>query len=278
MKNCILFFMSLGCFFSKLAMSENINIEASLDNNLQQNSYDYGYTLRALWHVDVFNIGAGFKYLNGLSDDYNGVDNIQTDLIGLIDVYNDAKFSINLGAGLEGSSPKIEYSIGYNVNKGITLKSGLRQVLSREFNENYTDFTIGFIYKLTTYSGKTAVDNDSDDIYSIDKLDLKYELEHKGINDRFNESDIDNRSKVVVNNISTLSENSLKCENGICECTSDSNFPIDLEHQQFYTVVEGDWIYKIARKCGVSTQLLMEINHFDDVNLIYPGQKIKISK
>ncbi|EJF7265710.1 LysM peptidoglycan-binding domain-containing protein [Vibrio parahaemolyticus] len=276
MKCCIayLFVICLGCCFSQPAMSENIKIEASLNNNLQRRGYDHGYTLRALWHVDVFNIGVGFKYLDGLSNDYNGVDNFQTDFIGLIDVYNDNKFSINLGAGFEGSSPKIEYSIGYNINKDITIKSGLRQVLSREFDDNYTDFTISFIYNLPTELGNTAVNNDHDDSYTIENL----VLEHKDISYRFNDNDVDNESKVIVNNISMVSKGDLKCESEIYKCNSDTNLSLDLENPKIYTVVEGDWIYKIARKFGVSTQFIIDINNFVDINLIYPGQKIKISK
>ena len=41
-----------------------------------------------------------------------------------------------------------------------------------------------------------------------------------------------------------------------------------------YTIVKGDCVTKIAKKLGVTVDHLKELNDFDNINLIYPGNTI----
>ncbi len=44
-----------------------------------------------------------------------------------------------------------------------------------------------------------------------------------------------------------------------------------------YTVQRGEWLYEIARKCGVSAQALIAANPGINPNIVYPGQVLRIS-
>ncbi|WP_050069739.1 glycoside hydrolase family 25 protein [Anaerosalibacter massiliensis] len=58
--------------------------------------------------------------------------------------------------------------------------------------------------------------------------------------------------------------------------TSNSSKPNKVT-DTFYTVKKGDNLSTIAKKYGTTVNNLVEINNIKNPNLIYPGQKIKIS-
>jgi LysM repeat protein len=43
-----------------------------------------------------------------------------------------------------------------------------------------------------------------------------------------------------------------------------------------YTVQRGDWLYQIARKCGVSPQSIVAANPGINPNYVFPGQVLQI--
>ena len=45
-----------------------------------------------------------------------------------------------------------------------------------------------------------------------------------------------------------------------------------------YTVKSGDTLYKIAKQYGVSVESIVELNNIKNSNLIYPGEKLRITR
>ncbi len=43
-----------------------------------------------------------------------------------------------------------------------------------------------------------------------------------------------------------------------------------------YTVQAGEWLYQIARKCGVSASAIINANPGVNLNVVYPGEKINM--
>ena len=47
---------------------------------------------------------------------------------------------------------------------------------------------------------------------------------------------------------------------------------------QYYTVEKGDTLWEIAQKFGTTVQEIANINNLENPNLIYPGQKLRITE
>lgn len=248
-------FLSLSLMFSCFALSEeleDLNVEFLVDNNLQGEYYDYGYTVRGLLHKDVFNLGLGIKGYN----DYENKNNIKLDVVGLFDLYNDKQVNIGLGAGFEGRSPKIEYAIGYKLSPKFSIKAGLRHILSRDYDENYTDFSLGFIYTLhsNSHTKKSGEYSNSDtDVVKDNSLLVIQDQENDSISDG---------DELVINNIQ--------------QALDDNTVEVISEQTDFYTVKNGDHLYKIARLKNTTLERLLKVNNFKNPDVIFPGQIIKL--
>jgi LysM repeat protein len=64
------------------------------------------------------------------------------------------------------------------------------------------------------------------------------------------------------------------------DMVSDSNYDETINtNYMYYIVQQGDTIYGIAQKLGLSTaSQIIEMNHIDNANEIAPGRFLKVSK
>ena len=62
----------------------------------------------------------------------------------------------------------------------------------------------------------------------------------------------------------------------ITESDVTTLYPVDNSVDVYYVVKNGDTLYGIARKFGISLNEILEYNDIQNPNLIYPGQTIKI--
>lgn len=222
------------------------NFEFTFDNNIQSEYYNYGYTMRGLWHIDKFSLGAGVKSFT----DYQDSNKNRLDIVGLVDLYQDEKVNISLGSGFEGRSPKIEYAIGYHFSPSVSIKAGLRQVLSRDFDENYTDFSLGVVY---TYKNKSQ---------GIEKLLLPDLVDNT----------LPERDVIELSKLSPLGQNQIQDD-------TDQGFEsedIVNGDNKIYVVVKGDYLYKIARRFDTTVKHLLKMNVIKNPDLIYPDQIINL--
>lgn len=245
-------------FYSGVVFCEGYNeanVEFLVDNNLQSDYYKHAYTARGLWHWERFNLGTGLKSYTDDEDNRK----VRLDVIGLFDVYTDGQVSVDLGAGFEGRSPKIEYAIGYRLSPKFSIKAGLRQVMSRDFEENYTDFSLGFIYTFPLSSNVSPV---ADNVLTPELEQLS---DHPSQTAALGLADT---TALVVNEVDNDTDRSLDYMN----VSKD----IDEADVGSYTVKKGDYLYKIARNHHTSVKHLIRINNIKRPDLIYPGQIIKL--
>lgn len=243
-------------FYSGVVFCEGyneVNFEFLIDNNLQSDYYKHAYTARGLWHRGQFNLGTGLKSYRDDEDNRK----VRLDVIGLFDVYTDGQISVDLGAGFEGRSPKIEYAIGYHLNPKFSIKAGLRQVMSRDFEENYTDFSLGFIYTFPLSS------NVSPALDSV--LTPEQSTNHPS-----------ETGTLVSAGTTTLEVNGLDDDTDQSSDDMSGGEAIGVPDISSYTVKKDDYLYKIARNHHTSVKHLLRINNIKRPDLIYPGQIIKL--
>lgn len=244
-------------FYSSFIFSEDfneINFEFLIDNNLQRDYYEHAYSARGLWHWNKFNVGSGLKSYS----DYENKQKIRLDVIGLFDLYNDGLVSVDLGAGFEGRSPKIEYAISYHLNPDFSIKAGLRQVLSRDFEENYTDFSVGFVY---TWPLSLNVPQEIDNIPELEQPSAPL----------ITDSSVAELIDTTPPEINEPEEVTDVTPSGV-----DSAPDIPVVDITSHIVKKDEYLYKIARMYNTSAEYLLKINEIKTPDLIYPGQVIKI--
>lgn len=249
-------------FYSSVVYCEGyneVNFEFLIDNNLQSDYYKHAYTARGLWHWGQFNLGTGLKSYRDDEDNRKA----RLDVIGLFDVYTDGQVSVDLGAGFEGRSPKIEYAIGYHLSPKFSIKAGLRQVMSRDFEENYTDFSLGFIYTFPLSSNVSpAVDS---------VLTPEPEPESEQSPNHPSQTDALGLAGTTTSEVNQLDDD---VDQSLTTMSRDRD--IGIVDNGSYTVKKDDYLYKIARNHHVSIKYLLRINNIKQPDLIYPGQIIKL--
>ena len=64
---------------------------------------------------------------------------------------------------------------------------------------------------------------------------------------------------------------------GIYEKNTDIEVPNNSNPSNYYIIKKGDTLSKIAKENNTTVENLAKINQIQDPNLIYVGQKLKIS-
>lgn len=210
-------------------------IGANYHYNIQGDYYDDAVGLYGIAGYGNFQAHMGAKRF---VESQTGAEKYISDLSLFYKLYEDEDWRLNIGLGLEKTSPTIDYLAQYKLASNVNINAGLSQVLSEDYVDNYTEVLFGLSYAFGDYSTESAL---NDEVIEVRPSDTEDDLNNFGVSKDSQQEKPDQNGPKLANP---------------------------------YVVVEGDWLIKINKRYKANLQEVIENNKISNPNLIYPKQEI----
>ncbi|MGR5445580.1 LysM peptidoglycan-binding domain-containing protein [Vibrio jasicida] len=233
-----LLFAVLAVPFSSQAAEEEdltFGVGANYNYNIQSDYYDDAAGLYGIAGYGKFQAHVGVKRF---VDNQKGAEKYISDLSLFYKLYEDEDWRLNLGLGLEKTSPTIDYLVQYKLAPSVNLNAGLSQVLSEDYIDNYTEVLLGLSYSFGANSTESTLDGE---VIEVRPSDAEDDLNDSGFSKDSQQEKPDQNGTKLANP---------------------------------YVVVEGDWLIKINKKYKANLKEVVAENNISDPDLIYPKQEI----
>lgn len=213
-----------------------LGVGSNYHHNIQGDYYDDAVSLYGIAEYDRIQGHFGIKRFSVNSTDE---EKYISDLALYYEIFEDDYWKLNIGLGLEKTSPTIRYLAQYKVTKNISLNGGFNQVLSEDYVENYNEIVLGLSFN---FGKPTELEDER--IYQVNADVEKESKPHKDI--------ARDGSKQVISH----------------QSPSKDSLPNP------YVVSEGDWLIKINQAYKANLEEVIDKNKITNPDLIYPKQKI----